>query len=480
MLKTSLIYLLIRVINGVLALATIYILTRILSAEQYGLYALGMAGIGLCSSVLFQWIAVAVARFHAAHVAEPDVLLVEAYRLFFRIAAIGLFLTAIFAAWSPIPAIKPVLALAIGTGAIALGLHSLGLQVANARGQPISFGLLTASRGALALAVAVAFVQAGFGGFGAVFGFALASVVSVLIFGARRRTKVKHNSSALRRQMVVYGLPLTLTYLATMVLDVSDRFLIGWWLGTPAVAGYAAAYDLTQQVVGAAMNVLFLATYPRITAAWEAGGAPAAREAMRPLSRAILLGAPLVTGIFIGLAPEISRIVFGTAIRADAAQIMPWVAFAIAVGCIKSYYLDIAFQLAKVTHMQLRITAVMAVLNVVLNLFLLPHFGILGAAMATATSFTFGAILSWWFGRRLGIYPSGANDALTMLSSLFIILTAMQLVPTSAFGAIFDVATRLISGLCCYVIVIFVTNFAGARSAIIDSFRQSSKKISHE
>lgn len=466
MFKTSLIYFLIRAINGVLALATIYILTRLLSAEQYGLYALGMAGIGLCGSVLFQWIAVAVSRFYAAHVAEPDVLLTEAYRLFFRIAIPGLALTAIYAVWSPMPAVTPLLALAIGVGAIAMGFHSLGLQVANARGLPVSFGLLTASRGAFALAAAVAFVLAGFGGAGAVFGVALACVLSVTFFGARRLTKTRHNSPELRRKMVVYGLPLTLTYLAVMVLDVSDRFMIGWWLGTPAVAGYAAAYDLTQQTVGAILNVLFLASYPRITAAWESGGALAARQAMLPLARAMLLGAPLVAGLFIGLAPEISRFVFGVAIQADAVQVMPWVAFAIAVGCLKSFFLDIAFQLAKVTHMQLRITAVMAVLNVALNVVLMPKFGVVGAAMSTTAAFSLGAIMSWWYGRRLDVYPIGTREVISMVIALIAIVLALRFAPVSGIGGLTEAALRLFMGLTIFTIAVMVMNLSGARSDV--------------
>lgn len=463
-----------------LALATIYILTRLLSAEQYGLYALGMAGIGLCGSVLFQWIAVAVSRFYAAHMAEPDALLTEAYRLLLRIALFGLAITAIYALWSPMPAVSPLLAVAIGAGAIAMGLHSLGLQVANARGQPLRFGLLTASRGAFGLAAAVAFVVAGFGGAGAVFGVALACVLSVAIFGGWRQTRVRYDNPKLRRQMVAYGLPLTLTYLATMVLDVSDRFMIAWWLGAPAVAGYAAAYDLTQQIVGAIMNVLFLAAYPRVVAAWEADGATAASQAMLPLSRAILLGTPLIIGIFIGWASDISQMIFGSAIRSDAAQIIPWVAFAIAVGCLKSYFLDIAFQLAKVTYMQVRITIAMAILNVILNLLLMPKFGVVGAAMATTAAFLVGAILSWLCGRRIGIYPTRPRDVISMLVTLSTIIIAMHFSPTTSYGIAFDAAIRLLFGLAAYAATVSITDLAGARSVLISEFLHVVKKVQHE
>jgi O-antigen/teichoic acid export membrane protein len=461
--KASLIYFLIRGINGVLALGTIYILTRIMTAEQYGLYALGMASIGLLSSVSFQWITVAVSRFYAAHVDKPDVLLTEARLLFLRIAAVGLLVSAICAYWPPIPAVTPVLAWSVGIGAIAMGWHTLGIQVANASGQARRYGLLTVSRGALALLGAVAFVKVGMGGVGAVFGLSIACVVSALVFGFRSQTNDHRSNPQLRRQMITYGLPLTLTYLATMVLDVSDRFMIGWWLGPAAVAGYAAAYDLTQQTVGTALNVFFLASYPRITAAWEAGGAIEARLAMRPLARAMLICAPLVAGLFVGSANDISNIFFGASVRADAALVIPWVAIAIAIGCLKSYFLDISFQLAKVTHMQLRITVLMATLNVMLNLVLMPKYGVVGAAMSTAAAFAVGAVLSWWYGRCLGVYSENWREVISMMLTFLALVLAMKLMPSSENEGLPELFLRLLFGLTAFSASAFLTNLAGIR-----------------
>lgn len=469
-LKTSVVYFLIRAINGVLGLATVFILTRLLSAEQYGVYALGIATIGLCASVLFQWIAVAVARFYAAHADSPVELIAEGNRLFFRVAACATIVLAIYVVWSPIANVRPELAIAIGVGVIATGLHSLGLQIANASGKPANYALLTISRGALALCAAIVLVQFDYGGIGAIFGVALGSALSITFFRARQAGKAIASSREVRSKMISYGLPLTLTYLSTMVLDVSDRFMIGWWLGTAAVAGYAAAYDLAQQVVGAILNVLLLAAYPRITAAWEAGGAAAARRAMLPLYQALLLGIPLLAGVFIGGAPDISNIAFGAAIRGDAALIIPWIAFAISLGCFKSYFLDVAFQLAKVTHIQLRITVVMAVLNLVLNIVLMPIFGVVGAASATAIAFTVGAVLSWWFGRHLNIYPLHMRDAVSALVVLFVTALCMRCLPTGDLGTVFGAILRLSFGGMVYLAAISITNLAGARSALLKRF----------
>ena len=352
-----------------------------------------------------------------------------------------------------------------------MGWHSLSIQVANARGQPFRYGLLTVSRGALALLVAVAFVKAGMGGVGAVFGFTLACLVSIFIFGIHRPTKVELSSPKLRQQIIFYGLPMSLTYLATMVLDLSDRFMISWWLGPSAVAVYAASYDLTQLSVGTALNVFFLASYPHITTAWEAGGAPAARQAMLPLARAMLLATPVVVGIFVGMASDISRFFLGAGLRADAVLVIQWVAVAIAIGCLKSFFLDIAFQLGKVTYVQLRITVLMGVLNVALNLTLIPKFGVLGAAMSTAAAFSMGAVMSWWFGRRLRVYPLGMRELFSMVLSLLAIIFIVKSMPTITDDGLFEASLRLIAGLTAFTVVALLTNLAGARCVLLQKLR---------
>jgi O-antigen/teichoic acid export membrane protein len=188
---------------------------------------------------------------------------------------------------------------------------------------------------------------------------------------------------------------------------------------------------------------------------------------MLPLARALLLGTPVVVGIFVGMASDITRFFLGASLRADAVLVIPWVAIAIAIGCLKSYFLDIAFQLAKVTHMQSRITVLMAVLNVVLNLALMPKFGVVGAAMSTAAAFSMGAALSWWFGKRVAVYPAGKGDVMSMVSTLLALVCAMKLIPTNTDDGVPEAAMRLIAGLTAFAIAALITNLAGSRTELL-------------
>lgn len=470
MFKTSLIYFLIRGANGVVALATIAILTRLFEPSEYGAYALGVAGIALFSSVFFNWITVSVARFYAMHVEAPAILLAESYRRFLQVAGLAILLTACFSIWSPIESVSPLFAVAVGVGSIAMGWHILELQISNAQSMPSRYGLLTLSRSVFVLVFVIVAYYAGFGSLGAVIGVGLASAASAGAFWRRRQFQLSATNNELRSRLVKYGLPLTFTYLGGMILSVSDRFMIAAWLGAAAAAGYSAAYDIALLTIGTAINVFFLAGYPRVTLAWEEGGAAGARVAMLPLARAVMIGVPLISGIFIGMASDIAWVFLGESIRADAERIIPWVAVAMAIMCLKSYILDIAFQLKKETHMQLRITLLMAAVNVGLNFMLISSYGVLGAAISTVVAFSLGAVLSWSCGRALEIYPATMRDFATMIVAFLAVVLAIQLLPSGDHSLLL-MAARLAIGMAGFTIVVMIGDLMGCRRFVVRVLR---------
>jgi len=418
-------YVVVRAVNGLLALVTVAILTRLLEPADYGSYALGMAAIGILAGTLFQWLNAAVARFYAAHAGAADAFLTAAHALFGRVAAVAVAGGIVWMLLAPPPPISAGTVAIIVVASLGLGLHNLHLQIANARRLPLRYGAITASRALAFLALAVAAIGAGFGADGVLAGFATACFLA-LLFGARWHWTTTSDSAELRRRLVAYGTPMALAAAATAVLDVSDRFFIGWWHGSTAVAGYAAAHDFTQQTVGVLLHVFLMAGFPRVTAAWESDGAVAARRAMAPLARGLLVSGPWVVAAFAGMAPEIARVVFGAGVRAEATLVMPWIALAIAIGCFKAYFLDIPLQLGKATGALMRIALAMVALNMALNLVLIPRFGSQGAAWSAVAAFAAGAVLSWWRGRALDVCPPFAGDAIKALGALLVAVLAFR------------------------------------------------------
>ena len=467
MLRQASSYFLIRALNGVLALASLVLLTRLMDPAQYGMFSLCLTAINVAASVLFQWLNVSIARFYPRQDVAPGQLLGLAHRMFAEFSALALLIAGAVALLQPMPGLGAPLALLVGLGAVAMGLHNLHLQIANARGQPLRYGLISATRAAVGLLLTLLALRAGWGVAGAVAALVLACTLAVALFGARW-TAGATPVPGLRRQLLRYGAPLALTFAATMLLDVFDRFLIGWLRGPAEVAGYAAAYDLSQQTVGVVLNVFFLANYPAITAAWERAGAAGARPALATLARAMLVAAPAVVALFVGLAPAFAQLVFGPGVRDGAQTVMPWIATAIAIGCFKAYVLDVAFQLAGSTHLQLRITAAMAVLNVVLNLLAVPWLGVLGAALSATAAFAGGALLSWWFGRQVAVYPALGLDLLKALACGALMALALRSgigppAPDGTAWLLVDTAGRCAAGLLVFGAAALALNLCGLR-----------------
>jgi O-antigen/teichoic acid export membrane protein len=199
----------------------------------------------------------------------------------------------------------------------------------------------------------------------------------------------------LSAEMFRYGLPLTLNFIAILIVGLADRFIIGNLLGAAHVAPYAVAYGLVQISVGPVMNVLFLAAFPLIVKVYEGEGDEPTRIHLRTLGNWLLgLGLPVVFGFGL-LASDIAEITFGNAYSQDPGVVMPWLAAAIFVGTFKSYFLDVVFQLRRKTRHQGYIAILMVAINILLNLLLLPQNGVVAPAWATFAALLVGALASW-------------------------------------------------------------------------------------
>lgn len=194
--------------------------------------------------------------------------------------------------------------------------------------------------------------------------------------------------------MLLYGLPQTATYLSIMAVDFADRFMLASWHGAASVAPYAASYDLTQQTVGVLLNVLYLATFPALVRDWEKSRLDDVRRSCTRLLLAAFFTATLACVGFIAMAPILAQVVLGPQIAADAADLIPPIAIAIALGGLKAYCFDIPLQLHKRSKLLVSISIGMAAVSVVGNLLLIPRFGALGAAWAASLAFGLGALAS--------------------------------------------------------------------------------------
>ena len=193
------------------------------------------------------------------------------------------------------------------------------------------------------------------------------------------------------RDALRYGFPLVANEIAAIALISIDRVMLKAMLGDYASVGiYTIGYSLAIQVsvfMSASLSESFIPVANRM---YETGGA----EQVKVLKRRILLPMTYASlGIAVAIAStgsEVLRAVSGPD-KAASGPVFAW------VGTMYALYplIDISaygLLLHKRTMTVLKLTFAAAVINIVLNLFLIPAVGMMGAVYATAVSYAFLAL----------------------------------------------------------------------------------------
>jgi len=414
LLRQSAVYLLARGLPGIINLLVIILYTRLLSPDDYGLYALIIAIVGLTNSVIFQWLRLGLLRYLPVYLDKTDLLLSIVLKIFLWLVlitgAVALMVLPFF--WSN----------SVWRGLIFMtlfllwgqGWFELNLELVRVKLKPFRYGIISMFKAVIALGLGTVLIYFDLAAYGALLGLVVGLFLSATLFGRQEWRGVRFflAESGLNHKLFRYGMPLSATAVLTMLVHNSDRYLIAWLIDTNAVGLYAAGYDLAQQGLGVIMSIVALAGYPLVVRALEQKGFEAAQHQLRQYALLFLvIAVPAAIGLAV-LAPNIAGVFLGKTFQKSAIALIPPVALAIFISGVKSYYLDFSFQLGRHTIGQVWVMLAAALVNITLNLWWIPNIGIIGAAYATVTAYGMGFILSLIYGRRffrLPMWPSGSS-----------------------------------------------------------------------
>lgn len=206
-------------------------------------------------------------------------------------------------------------------------------------------------------------------------------------------------SKLLLKQAIFFSLPLIPFTISSWIITVSDRYMINYYMDASNTGIYSLAYSLTTILLtfsGVISNVL----YPYISKSWnEKKNHHILFNAMLKYNLIILF--PGMVGLFI-LRSQIISLVSGTRYLIGAPSIailIPYPLFA-AISMIYTNQL----LLRNRTKLIATINIIAAGLNIILNMVLIPSHGIAGAAMATVISYLFLFIILFILTRKQFIW----------------------------------------------------------------------------
>ncbi|MDP5130890.1 MAG: oligosaccharide flippase family protein [Paraglaciecola sp.] len=399
--KTKLIlYGLSKGLTGLISIISVVLLTRILNSEQYGELSLAISIVTIFSSFFYQWISVSLLRFNRSDELLGNDVTKPVFFLFLISSSIVVIIMFTLGAFVLKHSYSIFNIIIITCFIIFLGFYTIVVQFLNAVNDPKSFASIVALKSIAILILSLIILQ-----YDKTFSSVLIAnsfvLFAISVYYLRCFISVDSlNVFKIKMQLkefLVYGFPLAISSLFILVIDLSDRFMISYFLGKEQLGNYSAPYDLVQQIAGAAFNILTLAMFPLLIKAYNLSEKEKYNNLLKKYFDFTIFLSFIVLVTFFSLNDLISNLFFGLEFRQTAKELIPLVAIAILFGSIKSNFIDLPLKIEKKTNTLLLISIFMAISNVLFNYFLIPLIGIKGGVLSTLLAFIIGCVFSFLF-----------------------------------------------------------------------------------
>ncbi|MWV40049.1 flippase [Natrialba sp. INN-245] len=256
--------------------------------------------------------------------------------------------------------------------------------------------LLSIIRSVTKAVVAIGLVVASFGAMGALAGWVLgaflASLIGIIVVYSRYYRSLDFSApveSGLRRRIAEYAVPVAASEAAGNLSSRIDTVLVGFFLNPVAVSYYVVAEQVVSMVQSPS-NALGFTLAPTFGSEKSAGNAEkAARIYEEAFQHMALLYLPAAAGIILVSEPLV-ELVFGTDYlgAVPVLQVLGLYAFVKANILVSAKALDFLGR----ARSRAIVKGVTSVLNVLLNIALIPTVGVVGAAIATVITSSMYAI----------------------------------------------------------------------------------------
>jgi O-antigen/teichoic acid export membrane protein len=440
--------------------ASIYIYTRLVDPAEYGLYALVLSVVLMSQAIFFYWLQVGTTRFivHATN-ANAFATFASTVYLSFAVASAG-FSAGYVIVVLALP-LAPELRNALWLGLPLVLLRSLvAINQAFHRGsmKVLRYNLIECTHVIMGLVFGLLIVtKTGLRSGGLLLGLVCSAAIVVLADARLLLGKFALRlDMAQLKALLTFSLPLAVCYGLNFVLSTSDRLLLQYFLGPGQVGVYSVSYGIVDRGMTSVFLAISLAAFPLAVRKLEEEGKEAARSQLYRNGVALLaIAIPACAGL-IGIKDYLAAVLIGQEFRTQALEIMPWIAVSALLSGLQVHFFDHAFHLGKRTDLFVWSIGPAAVLNIALNIILLPRIGLMGAVYATFLGYVASIAGSILVGRRAFHVPFPIIPALRISAAAFPMFAVLELMrlPQTPVGLVGMVGL----GAACYAAGMAVTH----------------------
>lgn len=183
--------------------------------------------------------------------------------------------------------------------------------------------------------------------------------------------------------IIKYGIPIAATSLSAWIINQSNKFIMNSIHGFSEVGIVGVAYGLTLPLLMTIFSIITVAAIPRIINMYEE------RIDVRPLiSRFvgyfILVALPVITVISI-YSVDYVQMLSSNEKFLTAFKLIPYFAFGTFFMALTDYT-TLQYHLANKTYIEFIIKLTSGIVGVVLNILLIPNYGLVGVGIATLSA----------------------------------------------------------------------------------------------
>jgi len=442
------------VIKGIIFIPLI---TKLLGAFEYGIWTQLLITVSLLTPLIRMGLTASLVRYLAAEKNKEESQ-EGIYSTIFLITIISLVFTLLFLIFAnPISKFfqAPVILITILPLIILFEcLNSVFFSLFQAYQEMIKYSLfmMLTSFGEIVLVVASVF--SGYGLTGATFSLLFIRIfVFVLLFIAvYKKIGFKIPNFSPIKKYLYFGLPSVLSGFSYLIVTSSDKYLVGFFQGTLFVGYYAPAYSLGNVITFLIIPLSFV-LFPAVCKAYDENKMDVVKNKLKySLKYFLMIAIPSVFGLSV-LTKELLKVFSTNDIMVHAFFVTPFIALSILFYGTSDIFAQI-LTLVKKTKIVGYIWTFCAFLNIVLNLCLIPNFGILGAAISTLLSYIVAFVLAWYYSCKEFTFEIDWISILKSLSAAF--LMAILVFTINPKGLLTTIVTVVI-GIIFYSILIILT-----------------------
>ncbi len=472
--RSMLAYIPVNLASLIVSFGGIVILTRILGSAEYGRYAVAMITMMGLHMGMFTWLEAAMARYQARaernHDVNSHVKTLYVYALRTAIPALALFWGVLYIL--PASMIGPDMRLLLGVALTSTTLQlflNLGMEAHKAAHRIARYSASFATHQLMSFTIGIVLILATpIRELGPFIGIAIASLVVLAIDLPFMWKHMKGGKVEIDRakRYFSYGMPISVSLILTYALSSGDIYIIKAIMGDSAVGEYNASYNFANRSLDILFIWIGMAITPIAVTALEKEGLEKSTSILKSYGAGLLwIAMPAATGI--ALVAEPAGFILGEEVRQGAVKIMPWIAFAGVMNGMISYYAQRAFMLSGKTKMFVWAMVPPVALNIGLNLWLVPIYGLMGAVWSTVIAYGVGLALALILGRRYFPIPIPVKAFFQISFACLVMAGVVMAIPVPAdIPDFIEILIKAGIGIAVYGLLCFVTDTAGCRIII--------------